>query len=70
MATASGDVTFGVTALTAAAYNLAAEGRLKIIAGQAQEKRGYSGNLILVTQGRPTTGASTASTSSSTSPSA
>lgn len=47
---ATGDITFGVTALTAAAFNLAAEGRLKILAGQAQEKRGYSGNLILVTR--------------------
>lgn len=50
VATAAGDVTFGVTALTAAAFNLAAEGRLLIIAGQAQEKRGYSGNLVLVTR--------------------
>ena len=47
-AAASQDVTFGVTALTAATYNLAAEGRLKIIAGQASEKQGYSGSLILV----------------------
>ncbi len=49
-AAASGDVTFGITALTAALFNLAAAGRLKIIAGQAQEKKGYSGNLILVNQ--------------------
>lgn len=48
VAAASDDVTFGVTALTAAAYALAAEGRLKLVAGQAQEKNGYSGNLILV----------------------
>lgn len=50
VAVASGDATFGVTALTAAAFNLAAEGRLLIIAGQAQEKRGHSGNLVLVTR--------------------
>ena len=50
LAAATGDITVGVTALTAAAFNLAAEGRLKILAGQAQEKRGYSGNLILVTR--------------------
>lgn len=50
VATASGEVTFGVTALTAAAYNLAAEGRLAVIAGQAQERRGHTGNLILVTK--------------------
>jgi len=49
-ATASGDVTFGVTALTAALFNLASQGHLKILAGQAQEKQGYSGNLILVTK--------------------
>jgi NitT/TauT family transport system substrate-binding protein len=51
VATASGEVTFGVTALTAAAYNLAAEGKLAVVAGQAQEKKGYTGNLILVTKG-------------------
>jgi len=49
-ATASGDVSFGVTALTAAFFNLASQGDLKILAGQAQEKQGYSGNLILVTK--------------------
>ena len=47
-ATASGEVTFGVTALTAAFYNLASQGRLSIIAGQASEKKGVPGNLILV----------------------
>lgn len=50
VATASNEVTFGVTALTAAAYNLAAEGRLAVVAGQAREKQGYTGNLILVTR--------------------
>ncbi len=50
VAVSSGDATFGVTALTAAAFNLAAEGRLLIIAGQAQEKRGHPGNLVLVTR--------------------
>lgn len=50
LATASGDLTFGVTALTAAAYTLAAEGKLKIAAGQAQEKKGHVGNLILVSR--------------------
>ena len=50
MATAANEVTFGVTAITAAAYNLAAEGLIKFVAGQAQEKKGHSGNLILVTK--------------------
>ena len=50
VATASDEVTFGVTALTAAAYNLAAEGRLAVVAGQARERKGYTGNLILVTK--------------------
>ena len=50
VATAANEVTFGVTALTAAAYNLAAEGRLAVVAGQAREKKGYTGNLILVTK--------------------
>jgi NitT/TauT family transport system substrate-binding protein len=48
VATASNEVTFGITALTAAAYNLAAEGQLVVVAGQAQEKKGFTGNLILV----------------------
>jgi len=50
VAAAANEVTFGVTALTAAAYNLAAEGKLAVVAGQAQEKQGYTGNLILVTK--------------------
>lgn len=50
LATAAGEVQIGVTALSAAVYNLAGSGRLKLIAGQAQERKGYSGNLILVTR--------------------
>jgi len=46
----SGSLTFGVTALTAAFYNLAADGGLRIIAGQAREERGRSGNLVLVSR--------------------
>ena len=49
-ATASGKVTFGVSALTAATYNLGAAGQLVILAGQSQEKKGFSGNQILVTK--------------------
>ena len=36
LATMTGDIDFGVTGLTAGFYNLAAEGRLKIVAGQAR----------------------------------
>jgi NitT/TauT family transport system substrate-binding protein len=46
----SGSLAFGVTALTAAFYNLAADGGLRIIAGQAREKKGHSGNLVLVSK--------------------
>jgi NitT/TauT family transport system substrate-binding protein len=49
-AVASGDLTFGVAALSAALFNLAASGQLKIIAGQAREERGYPGNMVLVTK--------------------
>jgi len=50
VAVATGDLTFGSAALTAAFYNLAADGKLVIVAGQAREERGYPGNLILVTR--------------------
>ncbi|MDQ6438125.1 ABC transporter substrate-binding protein [Mesorhizobium sp. LHD-90] len=56
VATASGELTFGVTALTAAFYNLAAENRLDIVAGQAQEKKGHVGNSILVSKREYTAG--------------
>jgi NitT/TauT family transport system substrate-binding protein len=46
----SGSLTFGVTALTAAFYNLAADSGLRIIAGQAREEKGRSGNLVLVSK--------------------
>jgi NitT/TauT family transport system substrate-binding protein len=49
-AVASGDLTFGVTALSAALFNLAASGQIKIIAGQAREEKGHPGNMILVTK--------------------
>ena len=50
VAVASGEITFGSTALTAAFYNLADKARLKIIAGQAREQKGHVGNLVLVTK--------------------
>jgi NitT/TauT family transport system substrate-binding protein len=49
-AVASGDLTFGVTALTGALFNLAAHGQIQLIAGQAREEKGYPGNMILVTR--------------------
>jgi NitT/TauT family transport system substrate-binding protein len=41
VATASGDVDFGITAFTAGLYNLAGKGTLKVIAGMSREKAGY-----------------------------
>jgi NitT/TauT family transport system substrate-binding protein len=41
VATASGDVDFGVTAFTAGLYNLAGKGTLKVIAGMSREKAAY-----------------------------
>jgi NitT/TauT family transport system substrate-binding protein len=48
LAAAAGDLTFGLTALTGAFFNLAGRGGLRILAGQAREERGRPGNLILV----------------------
>ena len=41
VATASGDVDFGVTAFTAGLYNLAGKGVLKVIGGMSREKPGF-----------------------------
>lgn len=41
VATATGDVDFGITAFTAGLYNLAGKGTLKVIAGMSREKPGY-----------------------------
>ena len=41
VAVASGDIDFGVTALTAGLYNLAGQGVLRVIAGQLREVPGY-----------------------------
>src|ERR1700753_1899643 len=41
VATASGDLDFGVTAFTAGLYNLAGKGALKVIGGMSREKAGY-----------------------------
>ncbi len=44
----AGDLDFGTTAATAAAYNLAAKGGLKIIAGQGREVPSFHGSAFLV----------------------
>jgi NitT/TauT family transport system substrate-binding protein len=41
VATAAGNVDFGVTAFTAGLYNLAGKGTLKVIGGMSREKAGY-----------------------------
>jgi NitT/TauT family transport system substrate-binding protein len=41
VATASGDVDFGVTAFTAGLYNLAGKGVVKVIGGMSREKAGF-----------------------------
>lgn len=47
VAIASGDIQFGVTALTAGTFNLAGKGALKIVASQGMEKRGVKGNALV-----------------------
>jgi len=49
-AVVSGDLTFGVAALSGALFNLAARGQIKLVAGQAREEKGFPGNMILVTK--------------------
>ena len=44
----AGDLEFGATAATAAAYNLAAKGDLKILGGQGREVPGFHDTAILV----------------------
>jgi NitT/TauT family transport system substrate-binding protein len=41
VATASGDIDFGITAFTAGLYNLAGKGTLKVIGGMSCEKAGF-----------------------------
>jgi NitT/TauT family transport system substrate-binding protein len=41
VATASGDIDFGITAFTAGLYNLAGKGVLKVIGGMSREKAGF-----------------------------
>jgi NitT/TauT family transport system substrate-binding protein len=46
-AVAAGSSDFGLTDLTAAAFNLAGSGSIKIIAAQVREKRDYEGNEVV-----------------------
>lgn len=47
VAIASGDIDFGITALTGGYFNLADKGALKIIGGLFAEKKGYKGMAIM-----------------------
>ncbi|WP_206378263.1 ABC transporter substrate-binding protein [Sneathiella limimaris] len=47
VAIASGDIDFGVTALSGGFYSLADKGALKVIGGLMSEKKGAPGNIIL-----------------------
>jgi NitT/TauT family transport system substrate-binding protein len=47
VAIASGDLQFGLTALTAGTFNLAAKGALKVVASQGMEKKGVKGNALI-----------------------
>ncbi len=48
VAIASGDIDFGVTALTGGYYNLASKGALKVIGGLYTEKKGINGMAVMV----------------------
>jgi NitT/TauT family transport system substrate-binding protein len=50
VATVSGDIDFGVTAVTAAFYNLAGQGELKIIAAASHEAPGFHLQAFLVSR--------------------
>jgi NitT/TauT family transport system substrate-binding protein len=47
VAIASGDIDFGVTALTGGFFNLADKGALKVVGGLFAEKKGYKGMAIM-----------------------
>lgn len=50
VAIASGDVDFGVTAISGALINLANKGAIKVIGGALQEEAGIDGQMILVSK--------------------
>jgi NitT/TauT family transport system substrate-binding protein len=59
VAVASGDINFGVTAITAGTLNLAGKGAIKIIASQGAEKKGVKGNALVVSNEAWTKGVQT-----------
>jgi NitT/TauT family transport system substrate-binding protein len=50
VAIASGDVDFGVTAISGALINLAQKGAIKVIGGALHEEKGIDGQMILVSK--------------------
>ena len=50
VAIASGDVDFGVTAISGALINLAQKGAIKVVGGALQEEKGIDGQIILVSK--------------------
>lgn len=50
VAIASGDVDFGVTAISGGLINLAAKGAIKVIGGALHEEKGIDGQMILVSK--------------------
>src|ERR1700755_875390 len=48
VAIASGDLQFGLTAITGGSLNLAGKGAVKIIASQGAERKGVVGNTLVV----------------------
>jgi NitT/TauT family transport system substrate-binding protein len=48
VAVASGDVQFGLTAITGGSLNLAGKGGIRIVASQGAEKKGITGNVVAV----------------------
>jgi len=50
VAIASGDVDFGVTAISAGLINLAQKGAIKVIGGALHEEKGIDGQMILASQ--------------------
>ena len=50
VAIASGDVDFGVTAVTAGLINLAAKGAVKVVGGALHEEKGIDGSAILASK--------------------
>ena len=48
VAVASGDIDFGVTAITGGTLNLAGKGAIKMVAAQGAERKGFKGNALMV----------------------